>query len=136
MNDAVHKTLTDAKGNTYRVVASWWLKALTGMALFNFIILMCIIAVVLDNMQAIQATTTYGAKFNQRNAAIADVIQGRTEANIWSFTTVCYLAERAGKECLKNPTWYADPKKYPLIANDDAGAGLFPPMEKQNEQPK
>lgn len=124
-----HLTLTDSDGNKYKVVSSNWLKVTLGIAVFNFLILIGITAALLDNVQAVQNALSITEKVSQRNAALSDIAASRAVANIWAFEKTCELIKKQGQECLPNPKWYADPAKYPLIANDIAGVGLFPPKE-------
>lgn len=124
-----NQTLTDSAGNKYKVVSSNWLKVTAGIAIFNFLILIGITAALLDNVQAVQSTLQITDKVSQRNAALGDIAASRALANIWAYEKTCELVKKQGQECLPNPKWYADPAKYPLIANDIAGVGLFPPKE-------
>lgn len=127
MSKDIHKTLTDPEGNSYRIYPSWWIKWLTGIASINFIVLVLIIAWLIDNTQTIQSTLDYTEKGRQRNLAIQDFAEGRLKANMWTYEKVCEMAKKLNEPCLDSPKWYADPTKYPLIANDPMGAGLFPP---------
>lgn len=125
-----HKTLTDIEGNKYTIVASWWMKALTIVAIVNFLILMIIVAVLIDNYRDIDTTLKVTDKTQQRNQALGDIAASRAVANKWAFEKTCELVIKSlGQPCMENPIWYADPAKYPLIATDPAGAGLFPPKE-------
>jgi hypothetical protein len=127
MTTQIHKTLTDKDGNTYRIVESWWLKALTIASIVNFVILMLIIAGLIDNVRRVEIAMTFSDKWAQRNGALSDIAASRAEANIWAFKKTCEWVLSQGQKCFENPQWYADPKKYPLIVDDPAGAGLFPP---------
>lgn len=126
MEAIIHKTLTDELGRTYKVVSSQWLRALTAVAVINFIVLIAITAVLIENSQSIQNTMNFTAKVAQRNAASAEVAESRLKANMWAFQQACEAAKRHGEVCME-AVWYADPAKYPLIANDPTGAGVFPP---------
>lgn len=121
------ETLTDHQGNVYRVVKSNWMKALTALCVLNFIVLMLIVAGLIDNIRRVEDTMSFGTKMAQRNSALSDIAASRAKANIWAFNKTCEIVKRMGEDCLDNPQWYADPKLYPLIADDPAGAGLFPP---------
>lgn len=123
----IHKTLTDRDGNTYRIVESRWLKALTIASVINFTILMLIIAGLIDNIRRVEIAMTFSDKWGQRASALSDIAASRAEANIWAFNKTCEWVKSIGQQCMQNPVWYADPKKYPLIVDDPAGAGLFPP---------
>lgn len=125
------RTLTDSKGNTYRIISNRWMQALTALCILNFVVLMLIIAGLIDNVRRVEQTMSFSDKMDQRNRALGDMVEKRVTANIWSFNTVCTLAKKDGMPCMENPQWYADPAKYPLIADDPFGAGLFPPKEKK-----
>lgn len=120
-------TLTDKQGNTYRIFPSRWLKALTAIAVINFVILIVVVAFMIDNTKRIEETLTFTDKAAQRNAAVNEIAGSRATANIWAFHEACDYATKQGRTCLANPKWYADPEKYPLIVDDVMGAGLFPP---------
>lgn len=125
----IHKTLTDSDGNAYKIVASWWLKTLTGIAIFNFLLLALIAAVVIDNYRAIEQTLTFTDRVAQRDKALAEIAVSRAKANIWAFNEACDYATKQGRTC-PAPKWYADPLKYPLIVDDAVvSAGLFPPRD-------
>lgn len=126
MEAIIHKTLTDELGRTYKVVSSQWLRALTAVAITNFVILVAITAVLIQNSQSIQDTMNFTAKVAQRNAASAEVAESRLKANMWAFQQACEAVKRNGGACME-AIWYADPAKYPLIADDPTGAGVFPP---------
>lgn len=127
MKDSV---LTDAQGNTYRIVANWWMKGLTALCLLNFVILMLIVAGLIDNIRRVEDTMSFSSKFEQRQLALSDMANSRVEAEKWAYEAECREVKSRGQECMTDPKWYADPAKYPLIANDPMGAGLFPPNNK------
>ena len=123
----IHRTLTDSDGNTYKVVSSRWLRVLTAIAAGNFVILILIVAVLIENARTINEEVQYTNKAGQRNAALNEIAEGRAIALRWTYEQVCEKAQEAGKKCVEGVQWYADPSKYPLIANDPAGSGIFPP---------
>lgn len=124
MKDSV---LTDARGNTYRIVANGWMRGLTALCLLNFLILMLIVAGLIDNIRRVDYAMSFNSKFDQRQKALSEMASSRVEAEVWAFTKICEELKAKGQECMQNPKWYADPAKYPLIADDPMGAGLFPP---------
>lgn len=123
----IHNTLTDTEGNEFKIVSNWWMKALTGLCILNFVVLMLIIAGLIDNIRRVEATMSFSDKMTQRNQAVSDIAGSRALANIWAFEETCKIVKQQGRECMANPKWYADPNKYPLLVDDVAGAGLFPP---------
>lgn len=129
MTSSIHSTLTDKAGRTYKIVSSRWLWALTIMSAINFAVLVFIIAGLIDNVHRVEEALSFSDRMNQRNAALGDIAASRAVANIWAYEKTCELIKKEGQQCLQNPKWYADPAKYPLIVNDPAGAGLFPPSK-------
>jgi hypothetical protein len=127
MITSIHKTLTDVDGNSYKVVSSKWLRVLTAIAAANFIILVLIVAVLIDNIRTINNEVIHTNKLGQRNRALSEIAASRAISAQWTYHKVCEDVKRRGEDCLENPKWYADPDKYPLIADDPMGAGLFPP---------
>lgn len=123
MKDSV---LTDDRGNTYRIVSNWWMKGLTCLCLLNFFILMLIVAGLIDNIRRVEDAMSFSNKFEQRQKALSDMANSRVEAEKWGFDKICDAQKLKGQTC-PEPKWYADPAKYPLIADDPMGAGLFPP---------
>lgn len=122
-------SLVDKHGNTYRIISNRWLKGLTILCVINFIILLLIVGGLVDNIRRVESAMSFSDKMAQRNMALSDIAASRAKANIWAFEKTCELIEQQGKPCMDDPKWYADPTQYPLIANDPAGAGLFPPKE-------
>lgn len=68
-------------------------------------------------------------KSKQRAAALGDIINDRSSTQVYSYNKACEYAKEKGQACLVNTKWYADPDKYPLIAHDPMGVGLFPPEQ-------
>lgn len=118
-------TLTDEHGKTYRVINTSWIKLNVGLSIFNFIILMGIAAIVIENIRTIEGVTNYNSKIGQRNLAINELIFNRTKVQQWTYEKVCESAKAKGQECMSGPLWWADGSRYPLIVNDPIGEGLF-----------
>ena len=125
----IHQTLTDDKGNTYRVVKNWWLQALTAIAILNFIIVLLILAGLIDNVRAVDEALNFKAKTSQRENAINEMIVNRTEIMQRMYLELCELDKEKAEPCQIRNNWWADPARYPLIANDPEHTALFPPRK-------
>jgi len=127
----IHQTLTDENGIQYRVVKSSWLKVVTGIAIIEFILIFAIIAGLIDNIRAVEDTLKYSTKMSQRNAAITELLMNRTVIQQQMFLTLCEMDTLRAEPCvIRDNNWWADPEKYPLIADDPESVSLFPPKKK------
>lgn len=107
---------------------SKWVKALLGMAVLNFILLMGAFAILIDNMQNIQNNSHSSAITMQRDMATNEVIHKRTQLFQWVYLQTCEANKTRAEPCaIVEANWWADPKDYPLIVNDPASADLFAP---------
>lgn len=96
------------------------------MAAVNFTLLMVCFAILIDNMQSLQNTNHSTELSLQRDMAINEVVHKRTQRSQWVYLQICQL--KGNTPCLIVPSdWWADPKSYPLIADDPKNADLFPP---------
>lgn len=107
---------------------SSWVKALLSIAVVQFILLMVVFAVLIDNMQNIQNNSHNVAVTTQRDLATNEVIHKRTQLFQWVYLQTCEANKSRAEPCIIIPSsWWADPKDYPLIVDDPASADLFPP---------
>lgn len=122
----IHQTLTDNEGNTYRIVSSWGLKAVTAIVVLNFVILMLIIAGLIDNVRSVEHAMDFNGRISERERAQEEILRKRTELQQWVYLEVCNMNKERAEPCLINPSvWWADPKGYPLLANDPDAQSLF-----------
>lgn len=125
----IHETLSDEAGTKYRVVKTSWLKAVMAIAVIEFILIFAIIAGLIDNIRAVEDTLKYSTKMSQRNAAITELLMNRTVIQQQMFLTLCEMDNLRAEPCLIRDNWWADPAKYPLIADDPESISLFPPKK-------
>jgi len=117
--------LIDSKGQKFTVVKGWWANIITIFTILNFIVLMLIVAVVIDNRRAVDDTTALNDKMKQRLQASEELSRNRAEIEAYVYDRACKDAQAHGDKCLDNPQFWADPFKYPALFNDPMGAGLF-----------
>ena len=129
MSKEIHQTLPD-NGGIYQVVSKTWTQAvatLLGALVLGF----CFLGWQLrGTVEALQATQLQTEKWKQRSQAMDEMLLNRAIVQKWTYEQACDYAKSLGKVCLENPIWWADPAKYPLIANDPSGTGLFPKENK------
>lgn len=101
-------------------------KGLFALAIVNFLVSLIIAALLIGNIRAIRDVTDFNSKLTQRNQAMDEMLYHRAEIQQWMYERICEHQKAENKPCYTNPQWWADPKKYPLIANDPSGTGLFP----------
>lgn len=129
----IHQTLTDNEGNEYRVVSSNWLKGTVVIIIINFVALISVTALLLDNVHSVNTALNFNERISQRNKAMDEMLFNRAELQQWTYFNVCeYVAKPKQLPCLQNPQWWATPdkEKYSLIIDDPSGSGLFPKEKK------
>lgn len=127
MEQQIHKTLFDRDNNAYRVIKTNWYRLLIGASVTQFVLLFIIVAGLIDNYRALESMTNSTSKFLQRNHAINDIMVQRTLIQQKMFLDICKL--KGDTTCAITSEWWADPKRYPLIADDPDSIALFPPKK-------
>jgi hypothetical protein len=132
----IHQTLTDKEGKEYKVVSSNWLKSTVCVVILNFLCLITITYLLLDNVQYVAQSMQFNDKIKQRNKAMDEMLLKRAENQQWTYNMVCeFVAKPHNQDCLPKPEWWATPdgEKYNLIMNDASGTGLFPAANKERK---
>lgn len=123
----IHETLFDRDNVAYRVIKTSWYRLLIGASVAQFIMLFLIVAGLIDNFRAVEKMMTHTSRFSQRNQAINDILIQRTAIQQKMFLDICKL--KGDTDCVISNDWWADPKRYPLIVNDEENLVLFPPKK-------
>lgn len=112
------------------VISSWLMYMIVGL-IFLGLIGIAVSGWVIWNM-SVQMENF--AEFNEvtieRRKAFDEMLTKRARVQKWTYDKTCEYVKSQGRDCLDNPEFWADPKKYPKLTEDitkQAGSGLLPP---------
>lgn len=125
---SIHRSLTDDDGTINYLVPRFLYLTMLAMIFVGFMTLSTLGWLIWNLNIQVEAQEKQYQITLQRRAANDEMLINRQRVQAWTFEEMCKWVKSQGRECLSNPNWWADPKRYPLLTGDNAkGTGLFPP---------
>lgn len=113
------------------IVSAGTMYTIVGLIFVGLIGIICIMWVVWNMSVQIDDFNKFNDIVIERRKAFDEMLTKRARVQQWTYKQVCDNVKSQGRECLDNPEWWADPKRYPLLTGaDGAGSGLLPPENK------
>lgn len=110
----------------YYVVSKSWIRIMTVLVIISIAGIFLLSWSLYDSKTEIRAALEFNEKMRQRNAATDEMLLNRAIIQQWVYLQICERVKANGGVCLNNPSWWADPRKYPALSQDSSGSGLFP----------